>query len=68
MGTLVGGLILLVNAVNIVSALGDLPLWLDVGAIIAIIAVTGYVAYHAWQREQRERAATSVREPVVLLD
>lgn len=65
MGTLVGGLIFLVNAVNIVAALGDLPLWLDLGSIAAIIAVTGYVAYRAWQRE---RAATNAGESVLLVD
>jgi uncharacterized membrane protein YfcA len=67
MGTLVGGLIFLVNGVNIVAALGDLPLWLDLGSIAAIIAVTGYVAYRAWQREQREAARTE-GEPVLLPD
>ncbi len=65
MGTLVGGLIFLVNAINIVSALGDLPLWLDLGSMAALIAVTGYVAYRAWQRE---RSVATEGEPVLLLD
>lgn len=56
MGTLVGGLVILVNSINIVAAMGGLPTVLDVAGMLAIIGVTGYVAYRAWHRE---RAAAS---------
>jgi uncharacterized membrane protein YfcA len=53
MGTLVGGLVVLVNAVTIVAALGGLPGWLDLVLMAALVAVTGRVAWRAWQREKR---------------
>lgn len=56
MGTLVGGLVILVNSINIVAAMGGLPAVLDIAGMLAIIGVTGYVAYRAWHRE---RAAAS---------
>ena len=70
MGTLVGGLIVLVNGVNIVAATGDLPLSVDLGLMGAVIVVTGIVAYRAWQREKLERAARNVTsdEPALSLD
>jgi hypothetical protein len=52
MGTLVGALIVLVNAVTVVASLGGLPWWLDLPGIAAIVAVAGAVAYRAWQRER----------------
>jgi uncharacterized protein len=55
MGTLVGGLVVLVNGVTIVATLGGLPGWLDAVLMGTIVAVTGGVARRAWQREQRER-------------
>jgi uncharacterized membrane protein YfcA len=69
MGTMVGGLIFLVNGVNIVAAVGDLPLWLDLTLMVAIIAGTAYVANRAWQREKLEKAAAGSRTPdPVLVD
>lgn len=56
MGTLVGGLVILVNSINIVAAMGGMPAVLDIAGMLAIIGVTGYVAYRAWHRE---RAAAS---------
>lgn len=52
MGTLVGGLIVLVNGVTVVAALGGLPLWFDLLAILALAAGTGTVARRAWLRER----------------
>jgi uncharacterized membrane protein YfcA len=55
MGTLVGGLIVLVNSLSIVPALGGVPTWLDWTGISAIVVVTALVAKAAWRREQIER-------------
>lgn len=52
MGALVGGLVILVNAVTIVGALGGLPGWLDLTLLVAAGAATGYVAWRAWRRER----------------
>ncbi|WP_313404026.1 sulfite exporter TauE/SafE family protein [Aeromicrobium sp.] len=60
MGTMVGGLVVLVNGVTIVAALGGLPSWLDVVLIVLAVAVTGVVAGRAWRRERDERAAALV--------
>jgi len=68
MGTFVGGLIFLVNGINIVSATGDLPLWLDLFLIAAIIVVTAVVARRAWRREQYERLAVSDQVKVLAAD
>lgn len=54
MGTLVGGLVVLVNAVVVVDALGGLPWWLDVVAMAALIGVTSRVAMAAWRRERQQ--------------
>jgi uncharacterized protein len=56
MGTLVGGLVILVNGINIVAAAGGVPLWLDLIIAVGLIWITGAVAWRAWQRE---RAAAS---------
>lgn len=61
MGTLVGGLVVLVNSITIVAALGGLPGWLDITLMAALIAVTGHVAWLAWQRD---RAAAAEAELV----
>lgn len=66
MGTMVGGLIFLVNGVNIVAALGDLPLWLDLSLMVAIIAGTAYVANRAWQREKLEKLSATHPDPVLV--
>jgi len=57
MGTMVGGLVILVNGVTIVAALGGLPGWLDAALIVLTVTVTGTVARKAWGREKLERAA-----------
>jgi len=57
MGTLVGGLVILVNGVTIVAALGGLPGWVDGVLIVLTVTVTGTVARQAWRREKQERAA-----------
>ena len=56
MGTLVGGLVVLVNAVVVVDALGGLPWWLDLVAMAALIVVTSRVALAAWRRERQQPA------------
>jgi hypothetical protein len=62
MGTMVGGLVVIVNGVTIVTALGGVPGWADAALILSAIAVTGAVARLAWHREQAERAATSAAD------
>jgi uncharacterized protein len=54
MGTLVGGLVVLVNGVTVVGALGGLPLVVDLALMVALVGVTVRVAWTAWQRERRE--------------
>lgn len=63
MGTLVGGLVVLVNGVTIVAWFGGLPGWLDVTLMLALAAFTGEVARAAWRRERRtaqQQAAVAV--------
>lgn len=55
MGTLVGGLVVLVNGVNVVAALGGLPGWVDAVLVGLAIVVTAVVALAAWRREKRGR-------------
>ncbi len=57
MGTLVGGLIVLVNSVTIVPAVADVPSWLGWCGVVAIVVITAEVARRAWHRERIERAA-----------
>lgn len=57
MGTMVGGLVILVNCVTIFDALGGLPSWLDALLILLAVGVTGTVAVKAWRRERDERRA-----------
>ncbi len=65
MGAMVGGLVVIVNGITIVTALGDLPGWADAGLILAAVAGTGAVARRAWHRERAERAsATKEAAPV----
>ncbi len=61
MGTLVGALVVLVNAVTVVDSLGGLPWWLDLPGMAAILAVAGVVARRAWHRE-RSVASTPAEE------
>jgi uncharacterized protein len=64
MGTLVGGLIILVNTVAVLAAVADLPLWLDLGLMVAWIGFVARIAWRAWQRERAERAAEPA-EPAI---
>jgi uncharacterized membrane protein YfcA len=57
MGTMVGGLILLVNGLTIEQAFGGLPTLLGWSLFTLVIIGTAVVAWRAWQREKRERAA-----------
>jgi uncharacterized membrane protein YfcA len=57
MGTMVGGLVILVNGITIVNALGGLPGWADAILILLTVAVVGAVAHQAWRREREERLA-----------
>jgi uncharacterized protein len=52
MGAMVGGLVILVNTVTIVAALGGLPGWLDGLLIVAWLTVVGRIAWRAWARER----------------
>lgn len=52
MGTLVGGLVILVNGIVIVSELGGLALWVDLLLIAAAVGVTVSTACRAWQRDR----------------
>ena len=56
MGTLVGGLIILVNLLTIVPALGGVPSWLGWTGVVGVVVITVEVARRAWRREQAERA------------
>lgn len=57
MGTMVGGMVILVNGVTIIAALGGFPSWLDALLILVAVAVTATVAVKAWRREQADRRA-----------
>lgn len=63
MGTLVGGLVIVVNGVTIFDALGGLPAWIDAPLILFAVAVTGTVAAKAWRRERDDRPAVLVAQP-----
>ncbi|KAA1429233.1 sulfite exporter TauE/SafE family protein [Nocardioides antri] len=65
MGTMVGGLVVIVNGVTIVASLGGLPGWADAALILAALVVTGAVARRAWYREKAERAVAEVVEPAL---
>ncbi|UUW89361.1 sulfite exporter TauE/SafE family protein [Nocardioides sp. WV_118_6] len=53
MGAMVGGLVILVNAVTVVGAIGDLHIALDVVLIVGWLALVGRIAWVAWGRERR---------------
>ncbi|MDQ6522352.1 sulfite exporter TauE/SafE family protein [Nocardioides sp. LHD-245] len=61
MGAMVGGLVILVNAVTVVGAVADLPIVLDVALIVGWLALVGRIAWRAWGRE---RAAAAERDAV----
>lgn len=52
MGAMVGGLVILVNAVTVVGAVTDLPGWLDLALILGWLALVGRIAWKAWGREK----------------
>lgn len=60
MGTMVGGLIILVNTVTVLPLLVDLPLWFDIVLIVAWLGVVARLALRAWHRERAQG-----RDPVV---
>lgn len=60
MGTMVGGLVIIVNSVTIVAALGGLPGWVDAILILLAVAVIAVVAVRAWQREKAERSTAAL--------
>lgn len=62
MGTMVGGLIILVNGITITTAIGGLPGWLDWTLIVGLLAFTAAVATRAWRAERALRRL--VEEPV----
>lgn len=64
MGTLVGGLVVLVNGVTIIAALGGLPGWLDATLLLLIASATAHVAHRAWHRERAERAEQAASDAV----
>jgi uncharacterized membrane protein YfcA len=55
MGTMVGGLILLVNGITITTAIGGLPGWLDWTLMLGLLAFTTAVATRAWRAERALR-------------
>jgi uncharacterized membrane protein YfcA len=59
MGTLVGGLIILINSLTIVPALGGVPSPVGWAGILVIVLGTVITARRAWQREQAERQGAS---------
>ena len=64
MGTLVGALVVLVNAATVVSSLGGLPWWLDFLGITGILLVAGAVARRAWSRERLAASTATNGAPV----
>jgi hypothetical protein len=60
MGTLVGGLVVLVNGVVVVDAVGGAPWWLDLVLMVGLVGATARVALLAWRRERRETAGADL--------
>jgi uncharacterized protein len=56
MGAMVGGLVILVNAVAVVGMLGNLPGWADLLLVAGWLAVVGQIAWRAWGRERAQAA------------
>lgn len=57
MGAMVGGLVVIVNAVTVIAALGGLPWYTDVALLAAAVGVIVRVAQKAWARERAEVTA-----------
>jgi hypothetical protein len=53
MGTLVGGLVVLVNGKTILDAWGGLPTAAGWALFLVAVAVPAVVAWKAWQRERQ---------------
>lgn len=64
MGTLVGGLVILVNGVTVIAALGGVPGWLDAALLAVMVLGTGRVAWGAYRRERAERTRARELKPV----
>ena len=60
MGTLVGGLVVLVNGAVVVGAVGGAPWWLDLVLMVGLVGATVRVALLAWRRERSRPAAELV--------
>lgn len=60
MGVMVGGLIILVNSITVVSALTDLPFGVDLALMVGWLVLVAQVAWKAWGREKAGRAAEAV--------
>ena len=54
---MVGGLIILVNSITVVSALTDLPLGVDLALMVGWMVLVAQVAWKAWGRERAEQLA-----------
>ncbi|MGL5823971.1 MAG: sulfite exporter TauE/SafE family protein [Nocardioides sp.] len=63
MGTMVGGLVILVNSVNVVAGIGGLPGILDILGMVTIVGGTSYVAYRSWLRERAAQLITDSSVP-----
>ena len=62
MGALVGALIVLVNLLTVVPALGGVPAWLGWVGFVALVVTAAVVARGAWYRERAERETARERE------
>lgn len=65
MGALVGALIILVNLLTIVPALGGVPTWLGWTGFLVLVVIAGVVARQAWYRERAERATAALEQELV---
>ncbi|MEN8707229.1 MAG: sulfite exporter TauE/SafE family protein [Nocardioides marinisabuli] len=66
MGVMVGGLIILVNSIVVLAAVGDLPLVVDLALMVAWLLFVARLARTAWHKERAERAAAATAEPVLV--
>ncbi|GHJ58840.1 UPF0721 transmembrane protein [Nocardioides sp. OK12] len=66
MGVMVGGLIILVNSIVVLAAVGDLPFVVDLALMVAWLLFVARLARTAWHKERTERAAAATAEPVLV--
>ena len=66
MGVMVGGLIILVNSIVVLAAVGDLPLVVDLALMVAWLLFVARLARTAWHKERAERVAAATAEPVLV--